>query len=475
MTNADLRSLIVGVEHVVPLAGVRELPYANLDNAASTPALKAVKAEVDRLLEWYASVHRGAGYKSQLASAWYEKARETVAEFAGADPDYHSVILTHNTTDAINRLAAKFPRDNDRSVVISHVEHHANDLPWRERGRVVRVPVSPAGEIDPDELERTLRREGGKARLVSVTGASNVTGTIQPIHELARVAHDHGIPIAIDAAQLAAHVPVEMSGTDERERIDFLMLSGHKMYAPFGGGALIGSREFFASREPSVRGGGAVKVVESNAVDWADPPERDEAGSPNVAGAVALAAAMRELRRIGADVLEDAEHRLTRHCLEGLAEIDGVTVYGLGAGELDRRLGVIAFNVEGVPHALVAAVLAHEHGIGVRNGCFCAQPFLTDMLGIDEEAAQRFRDAIRAGDHSHTPGAVRASFGLYNVEDEVDRLLEAVAAVAAGRFDRARYRVDPATGEYRPAGHVPLRDHELLFNGQPQLMKRARV
>ncbi|GBE31054.1 putative cysteine desulfurase [bacterium BMS3Bbin04] len=286
------------------------------------------------------------------------------------------MVLTHNTTDAINRLAVKFPYDNDKSVVISHAEHHANDLPWRNRGKVARVPVSPAGEIDPDDLDRVLLKEAKRTRLVSMTGASNVTGTIQPIHELARVAHKYGIPIAIDAAQLAPHVPINMAGSGPDDRIDFLMLSAHKMYAPMGGGALIGIHEFFANTCPSVRGGGAVKAVEPDAVFWADPPERDEAGSPNVLGAVSMAAAMAELKRIGWDVLEEAENRLTKRFINGLLQIDGAILYGLGTDNLDRRLGVIAFNLGDIPHAKVAAILAYEHGIGVRNGCFCAHPFV---------------------------------------------------------------------------------------------------
>lgn len=448
-----LRERIVGVDLTVPLATGGEVVYANLDNAASTPALKAAKRAGDRLLEWYASIHRGAGYKSQLASEWYEESREVVLEYVGADPDYHCVILTTNTTDAINRLARKFPRDNDRCIVISNVEHHANDLPWRERGHIARLPVSDRGEIDPDDLDAVLRREGGRARLVSLTGASNVVGTLQPIHDLARVAHRHGVPIAIDAAQLAPHLPITMTPEgDEEARIDFLFLSGHKMYAPFGGGALIGPKNFFRSTSPAVRGGGAVLVVEPNGVDWAMPPESEEAGSPNVLGAVTLAAAMRELKSIGFDRLEERERSLARRLLAGLKRIDGVTIYGLSEeADLPRRLGVVSFNLRGVPHALVAATLAHEGGIGVRNGCFCAHPFVLQMLGTNPEEAETYRERLRRGDRRDVPGAVRISFGLYNTEEEVDRALEHLGAVARGRT-KLRYKQDGKQGEFIPEG-----------------------
>ncbi len=451
MTTAELRKRIVGADTLTPIHDGSHVPYLNLDNAASTPALVSAREETNHMLDWYASIHRGAGYKSQLASAWYELARKQTMQFVGADSDYHCVVLTHNTTDAINRLAAKFPFDNDKSVVISHAEHHANDLPWRNRGQVARVPVSSAGEIDPDDLDRTLDKEAGRARLVSVTGASNVTGTVQPIHELARVAHKYGIPIAIDAAQLAPHLPIRMAGSGEDDRIDFLMLSAHKMYAPMGGGALIGSHEFFANTEPSVRGGGAVKAVEPDAVFWADPPDRDEAGSPNVVGMVSMAAAMRELQEIGWDVLEEAERRLSKRFVDGLLQIDDAKLYGLGSDQLERRLGVIAFNLGDIPHALVAAALAYEHGIGVRNGCFCAHPFVLSMMEVGEAEARAFSERVRNGSKSLIPGAVRASFGLYTSEEDVDRALSALDQIARGNL-ALRYEEEISHGEFHPIG-----------------------
>ncbi len=463
MTSEQLRELVVGVNTPTPVHDGREVPYLNLDNAASTPALKVVRDETNRMLDWYASIHRGAGYKSQLASAWYEMARKQVLKYVGADLNYHCVVLTHNTTDAINRLAAKFPHDNDQSVIISHAEHHANDLPWRDRGRVARIPVSPAGEIDPDDLDKVLRQEAGRARLVSITGALNVTGTIQPIHDLARVAHKHGVRIAVDAAQLAPHVPINMAGNDDDERIDFLMLSAHKMYAPLGGGALVGPREFFATTCPSVRGGGAVKAVEPDAVFWADPPNRDEAGSPNVVGAVAMAASMRALNDIGWDVLEEAERRLTKRFLEGLEKIPGATMYGLGPDQLDRRLGVVAFNLDGVPHAKVAAALAYEHGIGVRNGCFCAHPFVLTMMEVSPEEARKYSEQVQTGNKSLIPGAVRVSFGLYNTETDVDRVLDALAQIARGEF-ALDYEEETSHGEFHPVQGAIDFDH-ILSNG----------
>ncbi|MFH0881877.1 MAG: aminotransferase class V-fold PLP-dependent enzyme, partial [bacterium] len=432
------RSLVIGVDREIPLRDGNTIKYINFDNAASTPALKAAQSASEHLMEVYASIHRGAGYKSQLSSEWYDLSRDVAMEFVRADPDVHCAVFTGNTTDSINRFARMLPRDNDRSVVISQVEHHANDLPWRERGRTVRTQVTDDGLIDPDALDHTLKVEGKRARLVSLTGASNVVGTLQPIEELTTVAHKHGVPILIDAAQLAPHKPISMK-LKNRELIDFLVLSGHKMYAPFGGGLLIGRKDVMSESAPALRGGGAVLVVEPDAVDWAPPPEREEAGSPNVLGAITLATAMKALRKIGFEALDEIEQRLTRKFIAGLKKI-GAIVYGLSEErDLRRRLGVIAFNIPNVPHDLVAAILSGEGGIGVRNGCFCAHPFVIQMLHVGPEQAEMHRDRLRQGDKTDVPGAVRIYFGFYNTEEEVDRALEWLEKISDGCC-KDRYR-----------------------------------
>lgn len=446
------RDSVVGVDIEVPVASGERVVYANLDNAASTPALKVVRDEANLLMDWYASVHRGAGYKSQVVSEWYEQCRDEILEFVGADPDYHCVIFCHNTTDAMNRLSRKFPRDNDKSVIISHLEHHANDLPWRDRGRVVRVKVSDEGDINLNDLEHTLMNEGNRARLVSLTGASNVVGTVQPIHEFARIAHKHGVPVCIDAAQLAPHKPVKM--VDGDVRIDFMTFSGHKMYAPYGGGALIGPKHFFNETTPAVRGGGAVLVVEPDGVDWAGAPEREEAGSPNVLGMVTMASAIRELKKIGFDELDRIEQELTLRFLKGLNEIDGVHVHGhTDETMIDKRLGVIAFGIEGLDHELIASVLAHEGGIGVRNGCFCAHPFVLQVMNVCPTDAENLRQQMRHGDKTAVPGAVRVSFGLYNTPEEVDRTLAILREMKQGKYVD-RYQLVPG-GKIVPREGVP--------------------
>lgn len=452
---AALRRRIVGVDACVPLADGRLVPYANLDNAASTPVLREVLDAVNDFMPWYSSVHRGAGYKSRLATQAFEDARAAVAAFVGASEAEHVVIFGKNTTEAINKLAHRLAwRDGD-VVLVSTLDHHSNDLPWRARARVVHVGADAHGALDEEDFDRALARHAPHVRLVAVTGASNVTGQMPRIHQLAEWAHAAGARILVDAAQLAPHRAIDMRPLADPGHIDYLALSAHKMYAPFGTGALVGRRDTFEQGVPDHPGGGTVAHVGLGGLDsvaWAAAPDRDEAGSPNVVGAVALAAALRTLARIGMDGIAAHEARLVAHALRGLAAIDGVQVFGdPDPRRAATRTGVIPFAVAGLPHELVAAVLSAEHGIGVRNGCFCAHPYLAHLLRLSSADVGEARRALAAGRKAGVPGLVRISFGLYNDLGEVDRLLAALRGMVRGDF-RRDYVQDEASGEFTLPG-----------------------
>jgi cysteine desulfurase/selenocysteine lyase len=451
----DLRRLWVGVDQEVPVAGDRQLTYVNFDNAASTPPLRVVRDGIDGFLEWYASVHRGAGFKSRLATAAYEEARDVVAGFVGADPRRDSVVFTKHTTESVNLLAAALDFGASDVVALSIMEHHSNQLPWRRRAEVAYVETDAAGRLDLDSLEDILRRHAGRVRVVALSAASNVTGFVNPIHAAATLAHQYGARIVIDAAQLVAHRPLDMGAADDPEHLDFVVFSGHKIYAPYGAGALVGPADILNANPPMLAGGGAVKVVTRTDVIWEDGPDRHEAGSPNVVGSVALGIALDAVERIGFERLERIENELTTRALTGLAQMPKVSVLGSAdPHELTDRLGVISFAVEGIHHAFVAAVLANEWGIGVRNGCFCAHPYLMGLMGLSEDETAETRDRIAAGDKREVPGAARVSFAPYNQTAEVDRFLEGLGAIIEGRVSLT-YHQDQATGDYDPLGFDP--------------------
>jgi selenocysteine lyase/cysteine desulfurase len=435
---------LIGDDLHVPCIDGRDRPYVSLDAAASTGALPIVGERVNAFLPRYSSVHRGAGWKSQLATAEYEAARAAALEFAARAGRDDLAIICRNTTEAINHLAYRLRLERDDVVLTTVVEHHANLLPWARFAQRRYVDCGPAGTFDVDDVSVALDA-GPLPRLLALTGASNVTGWLPPIDEIIALSHDRGVPVLIDAAQLAPHRPLPADA-------DFLAWSGHKMYAPFGAGVLIGPRDVFATGDPFLAGGGAVDLVDLDSVVWTDPPEREEAGSPNVLGAIALHAAIDELSNLGWDAIIAHDHEMARRLRDGLLAIDGVRVLGPPDTE---TLPVVAFVVDSVPHALVAARLSAEHAIGVRHGCFCAHPYLLRLLDLDATEVAEYQAAMRRGDRRRIPGAVRASASLSTTAADIDRLVAAVADIAAGQNPPVPYDQDPHTGDYWPRTTEP--------------------
>jgi cysteine desulfurase/selenocysteine lyase len=467
-SHQDYRNLFVGLETCTPLLDGSYGAYVNLDNAASTPSFKSAQRAVNKFLEYYSSVHRGTGFKSQLSTHLYEQARKIVFGFLGAKPDQHTCIFGKNTTEAINKLSRRFPFTKRRNIVLtSGMEHHSNDLPWRAATRTIHIDLTPEGKLNEDAFYATLERYADQVALVAITGGSNVTGYLNPIHRLAEKAHTHGSQILVDCAQLAPHRAIHMGSLEDPDHLDYVAISAHKMYAPFGTGALVGRRDTFERGDPDLTGGGTVEIVTLDKVAWAEPPERDEAGSPNTVGAIALAAAVLQLESIGMDSVAEHEADLTAHALRSLASVPGIRLFGDSQPQRAReRLGVIPIELEGASHFLVAAILGHEFGIGVRSGCFCAHPYILHLLDLSPAEAEHVRQRMLAGDKREMPGLVRASFGLYNSHQDVEKLVEALDRIARGNY-RGRYLQDPASGEFTPEGWKP--DFDAHFNYQELL------
>ena len=446
------REHFAGVDLPVPVLGGGTVTAINFDNAASTPPLKRVRDAVTAFSDVYSSVHRGTGYKSRLATQAYEDAREIVARFLNVDADSQVVIFVKGTTDALNRIAAEQARLDGRRVLVTAMEHHADLLPWRHRSGHVMVALTEDGRVDLDAIERELEAAAGSIGLVAICGASNVTGFISPIHEVAELAHAHGARVSVDAAQLAPHHRIDVRGASDPAHLDFVSLSGHKMYAPYGAGVLVAPRDFF-SGTPEVMGGGAISIVTWDDTVWADLPDREEAGSPNVIGSVALGVAIQTLLELGFDDMVEHEVELGSHLMSRLRAIPGVGVLGDGSDTRGARLGLASFVVEGLHHGLVAAALSHEWGIAVRNGCFCANPYVFHLLHMNKEAVHAVEQDVAAAHRQALPGAVRASLAPYNTVEEVDRFVEAITQISRGRL-KATYEQAP-DGTYAPAGGWP--------------------
>jgi cysteine desulfurase/selenocysteine lyase len=463
----DYRALFTDLEVKVPVFGAEKKPYINFDNAASTPALSAVQESVNAFLPYYSSVHRGTGFKSQLSTHVYEQARRTVLNFVGAHPDEHTCIFGKNTTEAINKLANRFPFSSSKDVVLtSGLEHHSNDLPWRSAAKTVHVGLTPEGQLDEADFDAKLVQYKDRLALVAISGASNVTGYILDIHRLAEKTHAAGAQILVDCAQLAPHRAVDMRSLSDPAHIDYVAISAHKMYAPFGTGALVGRRDVFERGDPDMKGGGTVEIVTLESVVWADTPDRDEAGSPNTIGAVALAAAINALQKIGMHKVAQHEAELTEYALKQLQTVSGVEIFGdRDPSQTSSRLGVIPFRMKGMSHFKVAAILGHEFSIGVRSGCFCAHPYILHLLGLSQAEAQQVREQMLAGDKREMPGLVRASFGLYNTLEEIDVLTEALESISAGKY-QGRYVQDTASGEYNLEGWQPDFERFFSLNGR---------
>ncbi len=383
---------------------VRGKPLVYLDNAATTQKPQAV---IDALTGYYsadnANIHRGVHWLSERATAAYEGARERVARFLGAS-SAREVVFTRGATEAINLVAQSWGRSCLRpgdEVLVTGMEHHANIVPWQllaeQTGAVLRAaPVTDEGELDLDAFERLLT---GRVKLVSVVHLSNAIGTINPVRHLADLAHARGIPILVDGAQSVSHLDADVAELG----CDFLVFSGHKVLGPTGIGALW-AREALLERMPPWQGGGdMISSVTFERSTWAAHPQKFEAGTPHIAGAIGLAAALDYLDGVGRSAVAAHEHRLLAYAVERVAALPGVRLIGTAR----ERASILSFAVEGVhPHDVGA--LLDDEGVAIRAGHHCAQPIMA-RLGV--------------------PATVRASFALYNTPDEVDVLARGIERV----------------------------------------------
>ncbi|QAV25868.1 cysteine desulfurase [Neobacillus thermocopriae] len=375
-------------------------PLVYLDSAATSQKPLPVIEAIDNYYRQYNSnVHRGVHTLGTKATDAYEGAREKVRRFIGA-ASTEEIIFTRGTTTAINLVAASYGRANVREgdeIVITYMEHHSNIIPWqqvaKQTGATLKyIPLQPDGTIRLEDVEQTVTPN---TKIVAVMHVSNVLGTINPVKEIAQIAHKNGAVVVVDGAQSTPHMKVDVQDID----CDFYAFSGHKMCGPTGIGVLYGKKRLLEQMEPVEFGGEMIDFVGLYESTWKELPWKFEGGTPIIAGAIGLGAAIDFLEQVGLDHITEHEHRLAQYALEQLATIDGLTIYGPKA-----RAGLVTFNIDGVHPHDVATVLDAE-GIAVRAGHHCAQP-LMKWLNVTATA--------------------RASFYLYNTEEEIDALVSAL-------------------------------------------------
>ena len=392
-------------------------PLVYLDNAATTQKpLSVLDAMRDEYLNVNANVHRGVHYLSQQATDLHEAAREKVRQFINARKT-EEIVFTRGTTEAINLVASSFCESQMQAgdeVLVTEMEHHSNIVSWQlqamKRGIIVKhLPITDDGQLDLSLLTSYL---SPRTKLVSIAHVSNVLGTVNPVEEIIRIAHEHGIPVLVDGAQSAPHMKIDVISMD----CDFFAFSGHKMYGPTGIGVLYGKEEWLEKLPPYQGGGEMIDKVTWEKTTFERLPFKFEAGTPDYVATHGLAKAIEYIDSIGFDTIQQHEQELTRYCMEQLQTIDGMTIYG-PVGDLSpltshlsplNKDAVVSFNVGNIHH-LDMGTLLDRLGIAVRTGHHCAQP-LMDRLGIS--------------------GTVRASFALYNTKEEIDTLVAGIRRVS---------------------------------------------
>lgn len=458
---------VIGLDVCYTLATGEHTRRIYLDSTASTLRLKVVQEVLDRFQPFYSNTHSVLHFGAKLSTHEYEWAHQMVLDFVQADPAiYTSFFVGSGATGGLNRVArtlrAKRP---ERDVVITSImEHHSNDLPHRKHFReVVHVPAKVAahalGCVDLRRVEEALQQYGERVNYVALTGVSNVTGIINPIQEVAKLAHRHGALMVVDAAQMAAHVPIAMT----RDDLDILAFSGHKIYAPGSPGVVVARQDVFTGIEPDEVGGGMVDMVYVDRYSVSPYfPHREEAGTPNISGAIGLAAALYALQQVGMDYLAAEENELIAYALERLATVPEILIYGETDTVQCQRAGAISFNLKGLHHAFTAAVLNDYFNISVRNECFCAHPYVREMVRRSLAEDGDLSDAeleVLAEMHK---GMVRASFGIYNTRQDVDALAAALHDLSTRREFYAQQYTQLPNDDYQ---HRTFRfDHAALFS-----------
>ena len=431
-----IRSDFIGLDTEYTLVNGKKTKRIYLDTTASSLMMGVAYRASNQFLRHYSNTHSLLHFSAKVSTKTYDWIHNRILDFVHADKnEYTCFFMGSGVTAGMNRIAKTFKRlrpERDM-VLVSIMEHHSNDLPHRKHGgKVIHIPVNDnMGGLDLNTIEKYLKQFHDRINYISVTGLSNVTGIINPINKIAKLAHSYGVYIIVDAAQMAAHVPIYMSGFDDKDmEIDALLFSGHKTYAPGSPGVIIARKSFMSAIEPEEVGGGMVdRVFPDNYFVSKTFPDREEAGTPNILGAITLGSAVHILDSIGMDLILEKDINLVNYAMNQMLINKDIYIYGDNDTSICPRAGTISFNIKDMDHGLVAAILNDYYNIAVRNECFCAHPYVEKMLHISHEEEISNLDCIDnnlAWNIEPWMGMIRASFGLYTKESDIDALIIAL-------------------------------------------------
>jgi len=452
----------IGLDTKYKLADGTISPRIYLDSTASTLMMGAAFRASKKFLNHYSNTHSLLHFSARISTKTYEWIHSKILDFVKADQnEYTSFFMGSGVTAGMNRIAKTLKRLRpERDIVlVSMMEHHSNDLPHRKHGgKVIHVPLEKnhqmAGKINTEILEKYLEKFSDRINYVSITGLSNVTGIINSINKIAKIVHKYNVYLIVDAAQMAAHVPIKMSGfNDKSKEIDVLLFSGHKTYAPGSPGVIIARKSFLSAIEPEDVGGGMVdKVYPDNYFVTKKFPDREEAGTPNILGAITLGASIHILDTIGMKNILEEDKNLIQYTMDELTKYKGIHIYGDTDIKNCPRAGTISFNIKNMDHGLVAAILNDYFNIAVRNECFCAHPYVQEMLSATHKKELddcEFKDNNLSWKMEPWMGMVRISFGIYNNKRDVDILISSIDKIIKNKKKYQDQYCINSNGDYK--------------------------
>lgn len=418
---------VIGTKDSIELPDGKKTRVVLLNNAATTPPFEATVKTVDEYLLTYGALHRGAGPHANITFQKAEEAMTILRKFLNLSDD-QSLVFTQNTSSAINLFVRLLKLTADDVVITTVIEHTSNNLPWRYNSpaKSVYVKAFDDGSLDYADLKQRVEENAGKLKVITITGASNLTGYIPDIKRIADLAHKYGALLFVDAAQLAPHRQIDM----QAQGIDALAFSAHKVYAPYGLGVLALSKKILDT-EPVEPGGGSIDMISENNIVWAPPTSRHQTGTWNVTGIIAAATSCSILMETGWDAIVSHEKSLVHYAAKQLTSVPGLTLYVPSEKYLkEDRIGTFPFNLEGYHHALLSTVLEKEFGIETRAGAICNHRLVRRWAKVDDQQQKEIEEKIKAGDRLASYGMVRASLAIHNTKKDIDALVTALHILA---------------------------------------------